>query len=302
MGIVGMESFESILSHYNFTDQDEAHLKELASILLPVKDDFAEAFYGYILENEDTARFFYTQEAVEQRKETIKGWLTDILSSPYDHRLLNKLQRIGMSHVRIGLEGHWVNASMSFVRRYFQEYLVRTVSDPIFRDALLETLDKVLDVSLDVMTSSYREAEIKKVFLSQRIELWLVKWSERLLHGLNLILMIGLAFMAVGVAGLLATDIFYALSASLERGVIKALGSLLILWMMIELLHTQVRQLRGGKFHVRIFVDLALVAFIRKIFVASIEEKDAITYGLLLGALLVLGLLYFLLGRADPRK
>jgi uncharacterized membrane protein (DUF373 family) len=56
-------------------------------------------------------------------------------------------------------------------------------------------------------------------------------------------------------------DIFYALTVNLERGVIKALGSLLILWMMIELLHTQVQQLKGGKFHVRIFVDLAMVAF-----------------------------------------
>ena len=105
--------------------------------------------------------------------------------------------------------------------------------------------------------------------------------------------------MAVGVAGLLGTDLFYALTGNLENGVIKALGSILILWMMIELLHTQVEQLKGGKFHVRIFVDLALVAFIRKIFVASLDQKDAVSFGLLLGGLLVLGVIYFLIGRSE---
>jgi len=166
---------------------------------------------------------------------------------------------------------------------------------------LAETLNKILDISLDIMTSSYREAELKKVFISQRVEFWMVKWAEKLMHGLNLILMVGLVAMAVGVASLLASDIFFALTSSLEQGVIKAMGSLLILWMMIELLHAQVQQLKGGKFHVRIFVDLALVAFIRKVFVATIDKRDAVSFALLLAGLLILGVLYFLIGRSDKR-
>jgi uncharacterized membrane protein (DUF373 family) len=152
------------------------------------------------------------------------------------------------------------------------------------------------------MTSSYRDAELKKVFVSQRVESVIIRWSERLLHGLNLLLMMGLLTMAVGVASLLAHDVVYAFTASLETGVIKALGSLLILWMMIELLHTQVEHLRGGRFHVRIFVELALVAFIRKLFVATIEEKDPITLGLLIGGLFVLGILLYFLAKAENTR
>jgi uncharacterized membrane protein (DUF373 family) len=159
-----------------------------------------------------------------------------------------------------------------------------------------------LDINLDVMTSSYREAELKKVFVSHRVESVIIRWSERLLHGLNLVLMIGLLTMAVGVASLLAHDVVYAFTTSLETGVIKALGSLLILWMMIELLHTQVEHLRGGRFHVRIFVELALVAFIRKLFVASIEETDPITFGLLIGGLFVLGLLLYFLAKTENTR
>ncbi|MCK7467737.1 MAG: phosphate-starvation-inducible PsiE family protein [Desulfosudis oleivorans] len=140
---------------------------------------------------------------------------------------------------------------------------------------LLETLNKALDLNLDILTSSYREAELKKVFLSYKVESVMIQWSERLMHGLNLLLLIGLMALAIGVVSLLGSDVYYALTTDLQNGVIKALGSLLILWMMIELLHTQVDVLRGGKFHVRIFLELALVAFIRKLFVASVEAKDS---------------------------
>ncbi|MDZ7695376.1 MAG: protoglobin domain-containing protein [Deltaproteobacteria bacterium] len=296
-----MYTIETILKHYNFTTQDEGLIRELADILLPVQDRFAEDFYQYLLEDDYTASYFRGESAIKKRKETIKRWLRDILTSTYNNQLLAKLVRIGKIHVKIGLEGHYVNAAMAFIRRYFQSHLMQVVSDPAKQESLIETLNKVLDISLDIMTSSYREAELKKVFISQRVELWMVKWAEKLMHGLNLILMVGLVAMAVGVASLLASDIFFALTTSLEQGVIKAMGSLLILWMMIELLHAQVQQLKGGKFHVRIFVDLALVAFIRKVFVATIDEKDAVSFALLLTGLLILGVLYFLIGRSDKQ-
>jgi uncharacterized membrane protein (DUF373 family) len=191
---------------------------------------------------------------------------------------------------------------MNHIRNFCHRQVIELVSDADRRRELLETLNKVLDINLDVMTSSYRDAELKKVFVSHRVESVIIRWSERLLHGLNLVLMIGLLTMAVGVASLLAQDVVYAFTTSLETGVIKALGSLLILWMMIELLHTQVEHLRGGRFHVRIFVELALVAFIRKLFVASIEEKDPITFGLLIGGLFVLGLLLYFLAKAENTR
>lgn len=294
-----MHSIESILEHYDFTDQDEALLRDMADLFRPLQERFADDFYRYLQEDDYTSAYFRTDTAITKRKETIRWWLKEILTSRYDGRFLLKLVRIGKVHVKIGLDGHYVNAAMGFIRRYFQDHLNQLVSDPDRREILIGTLDKALDISLDIMTSSYREAELKKVFISQRVELWIVKWAEKLMHGLNLVLMIGLVALAIGVTLMLTSDIFYALTVNLERGVIKALGSLLILWMMIELLHTQVQQLKGGKFHVRIFVDLAMVAFIRKIFVATIDEKDAVSSALLLGGLLVLGLIYFLIGRSE---
>ncbi len=297
-----MPIMDNLLEHYNFGPLDEEQRAQLAEIILPIQDQFAEDFYAMLAENSYTASFFPSKEAVAKRKQTFKNWLNLMLKSDFDHRLLLKLESIGKTHVRIGLEGHYVNSAMNFVRRYCQQILFRTVQDEKKRDALQETMDKVLDISLDVMTSSYREAEQKKVFISKRAEYWLMGWAERINHGLNMILMVGLLVMAVGVSFLLGSDVVFALTADVEQGVIRALGSLLILWMMVELLHAQVQQLKGGKFHVRIFVDLALVAFIRKVFVASIEREEPLVFGLLISTLLVLGLLYFLLGWTESKR
>ncbi|WP_028322035.1 protoglobin domain-containing protein [Desulfatiglans anilini] len=297
-----MENMQDIRKHYRFSTLDDKNLAELAGILLPYGDQLAEDFYTFLLETPQTAAYFTTDAAVAKRKYTIKSWFRDLLTADYDHRYLLRLQRIGKIHVKIGLNGHYVNAAMNFIRTFCISHLVAEVQDTSRRQDLVETMNKVLDISLDVMTSSYREAELKKVFISHRAELWLVRWAERLLHGLNLVLMVGLVLMSAGVAGLLVSDILYALRETLETGIIRALGSLLILWMMIELLHTQVEHLRGGGFRVQVFVELALVAFIRKLFVAAIDEKDAVTFALLIGGLLVLGIVFYLTAKIEPRS
>jgi uncharacterized membrane protein (DUF373 family) len=188
---------------------------------------------------------------------------------------------------------------MNFVRSFCIRQTVASLANEEKKADLLETLNKVLDLNLDVITSSYREAELKKVFVSYKAESTMIRWSDRLLHGLNIVLLVGLIAMAIGVVSLLVYDIHSAFTSDLQTGVIKALGSLLILWMIIELLHTQMDVLKGGKFHVRIFLELALVAFIRKLFVASVESKDAVTFGVLLGGTFVLGIILYLLAKAD---
>jgi len=297
-----METMKEILRHYGFGTVDEENLAVLGGLLLPLSDSLADEFYDYLAEEPQTARFFQTPAAIERRKVTIKGWFQDLFTSQYGSLLLRRLERIGRVHVKIGLRGHYVNAAMHFIRAFCHRHVVAQIAERPRREALLGTLDKVLDIHLDVLTGSYREEELKKVFLSRRFESWLVRWAERLLHGLNLLLMVGLLAMAVGVLSLFVSDVVHAFEADLEKGVIQALGSLLVLWMMVELLQAEVEHLRGGTFHVRLFLELALVAFIRKLFIAALEHQDPVNFALLLGALLVLGFIFFLMARAEPRR
>ncbi|RJR19511.1 MAG: heme-binding sensor globin domain-containing protein [Desulfobacteraceae bacterium] len=297
-----MESIAAVKKHYIYTPEDDEKRVQLANILLPFKEELAEDFHSYLLSDPYTAQFFQSDEALTHRNETIKTWFEDVLTSPYDGMFMRRLQRIGKVHVRIGLSGHYVNSAMNFIRSFCLRQVHQSAGDTEKAEDLSILLNKIIDISLDVMTSSYREEELKRVFLSHRLESNLVKWSGRLLHGLNLTLMVGLLVLAIGVAGLLCSDIYSALSQNLETGVIKTLGSLLILWIMIELLQTQIEHLKGGRFRVIVFVELALVAFIRKIFVASIEKMDPIYFGLLLAGFLIIGLVFYLVGKGEEQR
>jgi uncharacterized membrane protein (DUF373 family) len=294
-----MEGIDLIRQSYRFGPADERNLEALADMLLPASDRFADEFYEFLMEDPYTAGFFKTEAAIGKRKTTIKAWFKDLLTADYDNRFFLRLEKIGKVHVKIGLKGHYVNAAMNFVRSFCMRQLATSGSDRIARLELGETLQKALDINLDVMTSSYREEELKKVFLSYRVESLLIRWADRLLHGLNLILMLGLLLMALGIVALLGSDIYQAFAGDFEKGVIRVFGSLLVLWMTIELLYTQVKHLRGGEFRVVVFVELALVAFIRKVFVASIEDMEPLKFGILLGGLLVLGIILFLSGRSE---
>jgi uncharacterized membrane protein (DUF373 family) len=292
-----MEGMDEIRRHYGFTDADEENLRELGILLTPLTREFADDFYTFILEDPYSASFFKTEEAVRKRKDTISGWYNELFTARYNNLYLSRLKRIGETHVRIGLKSHYVSSAMNFVRSFCLRHTANAVSEGTRRTELIESMNKAIDLHLDIMTNSYREAELKKVFLSYRAESALIQWSERLLQGLNLVLTLGLLLLALGVVSLFGSDIYEAFTADLQIGVIRALGSLLLLWMMTELLHSQIDALRGGKFHVRIFLELALVAFIRKLFVASVEQKDALSFGLLLGGVLIMGLILYLLNR-----
>ena len=297
-----MESMDEIRRHYGFTARDEENLKELSQILLPFSNNLAEDFSAFLLEDPYSASFFKTEEAIRRRKQSIAVWYKDLLTGPYNNSYLTRLRRIGQVHVRIGLKGHYFNASMNFIHTFCIRQIGQASLNEGRKAELMETLNKIIDFNLDIITSSYREAELRKVFVSYKAESLMIQWAERLMHGLNLVLMVSLLVMALGVVALLASDVYHALTTDLQTGVIKALGSLLILWMMIELLHTQVSVLRGGKFSVRIFLELALVAFIRKLFVATVESKDPISFALLLGGTVILGVILFLIAKSELWK
>ena len=294
-----MENMEEVKSHFGFTANDQRNLVLLGKILLPMKEKFADDFYDYLKQHSDTAKYFQTEEAVTRRKETFCSWFEEMLTNTYDNTYLRNLQRVGKRHVDIGIKGFHVNASMNYVRELCRRHTNAHVLDGGCQEDVLDSMHKALDINLSILTSSFQEEKMKKVFLSQTFENRLVNLAERLLHGLNLVLMGGLLVMAVGVVVLLGVDIVSAFTGSFDYGFIKALGSLLILWMFIELLHTEIEHLQGGKFHVRIFIELALVAFIRKLFVASFKTQDPVSFGLLLAGLLVLGIIYFLVARIE---
>ncbi|WP_407079837.1 phosphate-starvation-inducible PsiE family protein [Candidatus Hakubella thermalkaliphila] len=79
--------------------------------------------------------------------------------------------------------------------------------------------------------------------------------------------------LTIGVIGLIVHDVQKIFAGNIEHGVISTLGSLLILWVLIELINTEISHLKGGKFYISVFIGVALVTVIRATMIATFKHE-----------------------------
>ena len=101
------------------------------------------------------------------------------------------------------------------------------------------------------------------------------------------------------VLGLFAYDVTLIFRGDIEKGLLATLGSLLMLWVVIELMDTEVDHLKGGKFSIKVFLSVAMVAVIRKILVASLKSGYVSAQLSLIAALAVLGMVYWIVSKTE---
>jgi uncharacterized membrane protein (DUF373 family) len=88
---------------------------------------------------------------------------------------------------------------------------------------------------------------------------------------------------------------------------LSALGTLLILWMMVELMDNEIKTLKGGRFNILVFIGVGIVAIIREILITTLRNDILTTQMFLAGTLLVFGIVYYLVSHSiaplpGPRK
>lgn len=294
-----MITAKKIKAHYDLTPEEEKILGELRTPMKDYRDRFGEELMASFMIHESMAEYFPSEEKEKHHAMTFAGWFMRLFSGTYDEAYFQKLRKVGQVHVDIKLDGHLVNAAMTTVRQLIGGYVVETIPAED-QEKVRTAITKILDINLDVMTSSYRQAELNKYFIHARAETFLINAMERFTHGLNLVLGIALAIVSIGVIALFVHDVANIFKdADLEHGVIAALGSLLIIWMMIELMATEVEHLRGRKIPIKIFIGIVIVAFIRKVLIGSLEHTSIAEYGTKVGTLFILALVYWLVSRAD---
>lgn len=85
------------------------------------------------------------------------------------------------------------------------------------------------------------------------------------------------------------------------QGFLHALGSLFILWTLSTLISAEINYIQTGRVYVRVFVVVAMISTIRELIVQPVQVMtnsgheanfDPLQYGLLLAALLVIGIVY----------
>ncbi len=296
-----MRSFKEIKRNYNFTPEDEKRLASLTELMSDHADKAMDALHSWILQTKDAAKFFTD----ENRKKHIFGaqkiWFVDLFSGTYDGRYYERLIRIGQAHVRTFVDAHYMNRSVNIIRNFCIDILNNNLDDAEERAKTIISVEKILDINLDVITSSYIEEELRSFSPAYKVKNALVSFSERFSQVMNLVLILILMGLTIGVVGMIIFDIQKIFTVNIEQGIISTLGSLLILWVMIELMSTEISHLKGGKFYISVFIGVALVTIIRETMIATLkQEKPEMVY-YLIAAVLAIGVVYWLVKRTEVK-
>jgi uncharacterized membrane protein (DUF373 family)/hemoglobin-like flavoprotein len=296
-----MRTFQEIKDNYRFSELEMDTLKTLLPIVEPQADGIVTDFYNLFQQIPDAAKFLHDESRMTRLRTQHREWLLAMFQGPYDEPYFQRLQRIGHAHVRIGLSAHFVYIGMNLIRRRLHQ-IIATEVGLRQRDEAFQAVAKILDLNLDIIARTYLEEEIRQVFLSQKLDSLLIRFSQRFTFGLSILLVVGLLGLSLGAVGLIVHDVFHIIRGNLLHGLVSAMGSVLVLWVIIELLDMEIDRLRGGAFKLQLFVGLALVAFIRKVLVASLSHQDLWTEGLYLAGILVCGAIFWLVSRAESVK
>ncbi|HWI41380.1 MAG TPA: protoglobin domain-containing protein, partial [Verrucomicrobiae bacterium] len=215
-----MLTMQDIRNHYFFTDEDAALLLSLRPLAERYSERMADEFYDYLLGIPETAQFLRDQRVLQKLKKAHHDWFLSLFCGNYDNQYMLRLQRVGQAHVQVALNAHFVNAAMNVVRHFVVEMLQENFPDISERRKLRNAAEKIIDINLDIMSASYQEAEINKVFVSQRLESKLIGATERFTYGLNLVLVMALAGVSIGVVALFAWDIVRIFHGDFEKGIL----------------------------------------------------------------------------------
>lgn len=270
-----MQQHDGLKEHYKFTKEEALLLKELQPRMQELSDKFIDEFYDYIWGFGTTATFLKNQKIIDYHRTKIKAWFINLFCGKYDLPYFTYLYKIGEIHVKIGLPTHYVNSAFTFVRTFIIKNIEKNIKDEDLRLREIEAVEKIVDINLDTLTSSYREEELSKFLSLSKFEKTILGGLKKFNSYINFFLAASLALVAFFAIGLFAYDIYllFFSDIGIEKGILTVLGSLLVLWAAIELIHEEINHLQGKGFAIGAFIMLAMAALIRKVLIYSLSSE-----------------------------
>ena len=297
-----MRSFKEIKHDYRFTDEDQKRLAAMRPLMEEHAKEIMSTVNLWIMGTAGAAKFFSQETRERHVFEMQQGWFLSLFSGSYDNKYYEQLVRVGSAHVKRNVDVHYMGRVANIVKNSCVGLLKMNVDD---RDELIDkivSVGKIVDISLDVITMAYIEEELRTYSPVYKVKSAMITFGERFSQATNLLLVLALMGLTIGVGWLFIQDVMHLLSGDIERGIISSLGSMLLLWLMIELMNTEISHLKGGKFHISVFVGVALVTMIRETMIATLKHEKPESIYYLIAAILVIGFVYWIVTRAEEKQ
>jgi len=296
-----MQHYKDLKNHYQFTEEEALILQGLQPRMEALSEEFIDGFYDYIWGFGKTAQFLKNKQIIAHHRTKIKEWYINLFNGTYDLPYFMYLYKIGEIHVKIGLPTHYVNSAFTFVRTFILANIEENFENKGQHVKEIKAVEKIIDINLDILTSSYREEELGKYLSLSKVEKSILTGLKKFNSYINYFLAGALALVAFFAIALFVYDIYllFFSDIGIEKGILTVLGSLLVLWAAIELIHEEINHLQGKGFAIGAFIMLAMAALIRKVLIYSLSAKKSDELMVIAGVIVALAIAYWLVG---PKK
>ena len=293
-----MKYLQELEREYELSEKDRENLMKIGEKLVKYKNDFTKQFMEYLIKrvtNEYTRKEFF-----ENLDNVINTWYSMLLSSNIDNDYVLKLVRASKIHIKFGISQDNVNTMISFSRRYLHEKMFQNFSEDLERKNLLITLHKIIDINFDILNRAYLDEKIKEYSLEQKFRGLVVKLGEKFSFVMQVVL-ISILILLTTIATISVSNDLIRLSINKSHEfLISSLGSLLILWILAELIRTEIQLIKGGDFRISVFIGVALIAYIRDLLILTLQHNMyEITTIYVLASILILGFIYWLIYKTE---
>jgi len=289
---------DRLLYLHQISKRDRERIKFLGEYLKEFKGELTE-LVTEVLYKFPELREHLSPSTVGEFKKIFSEWFDKLFEANYNVAYLNYLLSIGEKFVNYGFSPHHIVVLMDFIRNYFNSRIfdrIREIENKEeierFRSAL-KSLNKILDLNLDVIISHYVDVETKKWLELGSLGRKVVAFGKKVGLALDISILTGLTLLGFFIVYLFVRDLTHIFGGDIAHGIIAALGDLLILWTIWELLNSQLKFMLGGEFAISSFVSVALAATIREALIASLEHGKPIEFKIALALIiLVLGIVF----------
>jgi len=292
-------NFADLRARYRFTSNDEANLKSILPLASDSIEKFQREFYEEIANYKRVKEFFKTEASLENHNELIAQWFLKLFSGPFDSTYTKYLKSIAKTHVKNGVPIHYITDALNFVRDFCISMIDDNMESSV-RSKLKRSANRIIDMNLGLLTSEHLDRLVEKQDFVKKMEGGVVQFSRRFTQILNIILIVSLVLISVGITADIIISLLKIKELGVQNGVMGAIGSILVLWVMIEITDTEISHLKGKRIPISAFIGVALVAFVRDALVSTMSiDKNYTTTVVTIFAILLLGITYWLVKKKE---
>lgn len=159
------DSFADMKAYVEFGAADEERLRRFWPAFQPHVHPVIDHFYEKILASPGARSVLADEAQVQRLKRTLRKWLEEVITGPWDEAYFIRRERIGRRHVEVGLHSRYMFTAMSVMLQDVED-VARGILSPDEAREVTQSLQRAMHIDLAIMTGTFVESSERRQLAS----------------------------------------------------------------------------------------------------------------------------------------